>query len=93
MKGLINIQVKDNECFRWCLVRYLNHVSKNPTKIGNFDKEFAKKHNFKGMRFPVHKKILCKTQKNKMIFPLVCLVLKIKHYTVIYFKTNYSKPS
>ena len=26
MKGLINIQNEDNECFRWCLIRYLNSV-------------------------------------------------------------------
>ena len=24
LKGLINIQNKDNECFRWCHIRYLN---------------------------------------------------------------------
>ena len=29
MKGLINIKKKNDECFRWCLVRYLNPVSKN----------------------------------------------------------------
>ena len=33
MKILINIQNKDNECFKWCLVRYLNPVNKNPAKI------------------------------------------------------------
>ena len=42
MKGLINIQNEDNECFRWCLVRYLNHVNENPAIIRNIDKEFAK---------------------------------------------------
>ena len=42
MKGLINIQNKDNECFRWFLVRYLTAGNKNPPKIRNVDKEFAK---------------------------------------------------
>ena len=42
MKGLINIQSEDNECFRWCLVRYYINVKKNPAKIRNVDKEFAK---------------------------------------------------
>ena len=55
MKGLINIQNEDNECFRWSLVRYLNPVNKNPVKILNVDKEFAKQLNFKGVKFPVHK--------------------------------------
>ena len=42
MKGLINIQNKDNECFRWFLVRYLTAGNKNPAKTKNVDKEFAK---------------------------------------------------
>ena len=30
-KGLINIQnINDNECFKWCLVRYLHPVYHNP---------------------------------------------------------------
>ena len=42
MKGLIDIQNKDNEYFRWFLVRYLTAGNKNPAKIRNVDKEFAK---------------------------------------------------
>ena len=30
MKGLIDIQNYDNECFKWCHVRHLNTVDKNP---------------------------------------------------------------
>ena len=33
-KGLINIQnIDDNECFKWCLVRYLNPADHNPIRI------------------------------------------------------------
>ena len=39
MKGLNNTQNKDNKCFRWCLVRYLNPVNKNPAEIRSDDKE------------------------------------------------------
>ena len=42
MKGLINIQNEDNECFSWWLVRFLNLVNKNPAKIRNVTKIFAK---------------------------------------------------
>ena len=35
MRGLINIEINDNECFRLCLVRYLNPVHINPTEIKN----------------------------------------------------------
>ena len=39
MIGLINIQNEKNECFRWCLVRYLNSVSKNAAKNRKVDQE------------------------------------------------------
>ena len=33
-KGLINIQnIDDSECFKWCLVRYLNPADRNPIRI------------------------------------------------------------
>lgn len=32
-KGLINIQNKDNECFRWCHIRYLNPQNKDPNEL------------------------------------------------------------
>ena len=38
-KGLINIQDEDNECFRWCLVRYFNPIKKNQAKITNVARE------------------------------------------------------
>ena len=55
MKGLIDVQNKNNECFRWCIDIYLNLVSKNPPKIRNVDKEFTKQLNFKDVNFPVLK--------------------------------------
>ena len=32
-KGLINLQNKDNECFRWCHIRHLNPMDKDPQRI------------------------------------------------------------
>ena len=47
-KGLINIQnIDDNECFKWCLVRYLNPTDRNPRRTIKADKDFAKKLDFK----------------------------------------------
>ena len=67
MKGLIkNIQNEDNECFRRCLVRHLNHVNKNPAKIRNFNIEFGKQLNCMGAKCPVHIKRLCKNRKNNI---------------------------
>ena len=61
MEGLIQ-----NECFRLCLVRYLNPVNKNPAIIGNIDIEFAKQLNFKSMKFPFQKKKLMQKLESKI---------------------------
>ena len=54
-KGLSNIQHEDNECFRWCLIRYVNPVNKN---LANADKEFPKQLDFNAIKFTVHEKRL-----------------------------------
>ena len=86
MEGLINIQKKDNEHFRWYLVRYLNRVNKNLARIRYTDKNFSKQLNFKGVKFPIHKKDHAKIEKqNRIICPLMFLVMKMKHHTVSIF--------
>ena len=36
---MINIQnISDNECFKWCLVRYLHPTDHNPRRIRKVDK-------------------------------------------------------
>lgn len=37
-KRLINLQKKDNECFRWCHIRYLNPLDREPHKIKKTDR-------------------------------------------------------
>ena len=37
-KGLINLQNKDNECFRWCHIRHLNPQEKDPQRIKQSDR-------------------------------------------------------
>ena len=44
--GLIN-----NEWFKWCLVRYLNPADHNPRRITKADKDFAKRLDFKDIKF------------------------------------------
>ena len=52
-KRLINIQnIDDNECFKRCLVRYLNPADRNPARITKADKDFAKELDFKDIQFP-----------------------------------------
>ena len=42
-KGFVKIQnVDDNECFKWCLVRYIHPVDHHPARIRKTAKDFAK---------------------------------------------------
>ena len=51
---MINIQnIADNQCFKWCLVRYLNLADHHPVRITKSDKDFAKKLDFKDIKYPV----------------------------------------
>ena len=51
-KGLTNIHnINDEECFKWCLVRYLHPADNHPARIRKIDKDFAKKLNFNDINF------------------------------------------
>ena len=55
-KGLINLQNKDNEYFRWCHIRHLNPQQKDPHRIKKCDKEYIKKLDYTNVTFPVTQK-------------------------------------
>ena len=76
-KGLINIQkIDDNECFKWCLVRYLNPADYQPARITKVDKDFAKMLDFKDIKFPFKVKDIHKIQKKGIPSAWVFLVMK-----------------
>ena len=52
-KGLINLQNKDNECFRWCHIRYLNPQNDHPERIKKIDRKMVQELNYQGVEFPV----------------------------------------
>ena len=67
-KGLINIEnIDDNECFKWCLVRYLHPVDHNPKRITKANIDFAKKLYFKDVKFPVKVRDINKIEKKNSI--------------------------
>ena len=39
MKGLINLKNKDDECFKWCHVRFINPQNKDPDRIKKQDQK------------------------------------------------------
>ena len=66
-KGLINIQnINDNECFKWCLFRYLHDADHNPARIRKVDKDFARELDFHNIRFPVKIRDIHKIKKKKI---------------------------
>ena len=66
-KGLINMKNNDNECFRWCHIRYLNPQDRNPQRIKKEDKLFVDKLDYSGVEFPVEVKHYKKIEKQNDI--------------------------
>ena len=50
------------------LSQILRSVNKNAAKTKNVDKEYAKQIDFKGLKFPVHKRDYAKREKQNNIF-------------------------
>ena len=53
MKVLINLKNKDNECFKWCHIRFINPQNKDANRVKNQDKEIAKTLDYRGINFPM----------------------------------------
>ena len=53
MKGLINLQNKDIECFKWCHVRLINPQSKDAARIKKQDKKIAETIDYSSINFPM----------------------------------------
>ena len=53
MKGLINIKNKDDECFKWCHVRFINPTNSHPERINKQDKKIADTLDYRGINFPM----------------------------------------
>ena len=91
LKGLINLKNKDNECFRWCHIRYLNHQDKNPQRIKKSDKEFIKKLDYSGIEFPVATKQYNKIEKQNEININVFGYENKQPYPIYISKEKYEK--
>ena len=63
---MINIQnIDDNESFKWSIVKYLNPANHHPTRSTKADKGFAKKLDFKDIKFLVKIRDIHKIEKEK----------------------------
>ena len=55
-KGLINLQNNDNECFRWCHIRYSNPQEIHLGRIKKCNQEHIKNSDYTNVTFPVAQK-------------------------------------
>ena len=67
----------DNECFKWCLVRYLHPANHNPRRIKKADKLFGDELDLEDIKFPVKIKAIHKFEKKNSI-GISVLLMKIK---------------
>ena len=62
--ALIDMQnIDDNECFKWCFVRYIHRTDHKPARITNADKGSAKRLDFKGIKPPLKTRDIHKIEK------------------------------
>ena len=67
-------KIDDNECFKWCLVRWVHPADQNSKRITKVDKDFAKKFDFKVKIRDIHNL----RKKKRIISPLRFLVIKTR---------------
>ena len=51
-KAVINIQNRDNECFKWSILRHLHPTENHPEGVSSL-REFENDLNFRGIQFPM----------------------------------------
>ena len=56
MKGLINIKNKDNNCFKCCLIRFLNPTNSHHERINKKDKKIAETLDYNSINFTMKAK-------------------------------------
>ena len=73
---MINIKKNnDNECFKWCLFRYLHPTDHHPARIKKADKDFSKRLDFKEKKFPVITRDIQKIEKKNEFYQHQCFRL------------------
>ena len=67
-KGLITIQnFDDNQCFKWCLMRYLHPVDHHPARIRKVDRMFEEELDFTDKKFPIKIRDIHRIEKKNCI--------------------------
>ena len=81
-KAVINIQNKDEECFKWCIARAITPTEKNPQRVDKNLKEVAKSLNMEGIELPTPVKDITKFENQNEDFAII--VLGLDKYNNVY---------
>ena len=87
LKDLINTNNNDSKCFLWCHIRHLNPLKTHPETITKADKEMINDLVMKVFIFLCLRKILARL-KRKIIFALLCFVMKINWLILFIYKVR-----
>ena len=87
MKGVIYLS--DNECFRWCHIRYLNLQSKDSQLIKKVNKAFVDQLDYSNIEFPVDVKQYNKIEKQSNINIIVFGYENKQPYPVYVWKEKF----
>ena len=90
---MINIQnIDDNECFKWIIVRCLNPANHHQARLAKANKDFAKKLDFKDIKFQIKIRNIHKIAKQKDFIGISVLAMKMsKKIISIYQKMLQTK--
>ena len=53
----------NKECFKWCLIRYVNPTNKDLARLIKSDKNFSRKFDFRDIKFLVKIRDICIIKK------------------------------
>ena len=91
-KGLINIQnIDDNECFKWCLVRYLNLADCKSARITQADKDLVKKLDSKDIKLPAKVSDIYKIEKKRNSISISVFSYEINKNVQFIYQTRNGK--
>ena len=82
-KSVINVQNKDNKCFKWAILSALHPVDKGPRSPSKY-KDFGNELNFTNITFPVKASDYKTIQENNLSFGI-----KIYEHEFKYYEENY----
>ena len=85
-----NPNFNDNECFKLCLIRYLNPLDHHLARIRKVNKDFARVLDFKDIEVPIKNRNKCKIEKE--LYQHSCFELWNKEkYQILMSKDTFKK--